>query len=409
MIRLFRFTLVFLLSYQSVACQAKTDAQKADVHKTETPSQFAEYTAEDTVINHEGLNEIRSRYEETRIAPQESGDNDPYWTPEVLLPKLSSWFTPGRGLWKREMVSDSYLMYYLAPLPEELIAELNQILLKNRYSLAILTSQFWLDVQKAQKQGLQVAFISSKSPSTASGVYFNSLGLIGLHIFSEPGTLPHELRHHEQYKYIRLNYSPKYLELSCLRQMSRAFGEIDATTFELHLYNGIETEFNELISGGKPGSLHLRFPQVNLLDINLNYPLTMSQMIKSSVVCPPEVTKPMEDLTAYFSQKVDALNSLMREIRLQTIQLRTTQQKLYEDDCDVQNAPNCEKLTESFNTTQEKLVTAQENFRVNLAQEASDRSKKLSATLAQMPSLVRKDLCKGAIGVHFYMNCESKK
>lgn len=409
MIRLFRFTLVFLLSYQSVACQAKTDAQKADFHKTETPVQFAEYTDKDTVINHEGLNEIRSRYEETRISPQESGDNDQYWTPEVLLPKISSWFEPQRGLWKLETVGDSYLMYYLAPLPQELINELNQVLLKDRYSLAILTSQFWNDVQKAQKQGLQIAFISSKSPSTASGVYFNSLGLIGLHIFSEPGTLPHELRHHEQYKYIKPGYLPKYLEISCLRQMSRAFGEIDATTFELNLYNGIEKEFNELISDEKPGSLYLRFPQVNLLDINLNYPLTMSQMIKSSTVCPPEVTKPMEDLTTYFSQKVDALNSLMREIRVQIIQLRTARQKQVEERCDLQNSPACEKLATSFNTAQEKLATAQENFRENLSLETSDRRQKISEALAQMPYLVRKDLCKGAIGVHFYTNCESKK
>lgn len=396
--RFFRIVVILLLSLQALACQAQ-----------KSPTTTAIFSSKDTVISHESLSEIKSMYEQKIISAHSNGDNDPYWTPEVVLPQISSWFRLGRGLVQLESVSEDFLVYHLAPLPDELMNKLEKVLLKERFSLAILTMQFWMEVQQAQKQGLKIAFISSKSPSAASGVYFHELNLIGLDILSEPGTLPHELRHHEQYRKVSLGYIPKALNFTCLRQMSHAFGEIDATTFELGLYDGIEKEFNALLNDPKPGSFHLMFPQADFLNISLNYPLTMSQMIKNSSDCPSEVTEPMGDLTEYFIQQMDNLKALMEEIRGPIIQLRSVQQKLSGTQCEAQSNPACEKLSVAFVNQQEKLSTAQENFRIRLLQDSSDRPKKLKEILSRFPRSIQKDLCKGAIGVHSYLNCEIKK
>lgn len=394
----FRVTFIVVMSYFTLACQGQ-----AEYTQPEIPVRYTAFSVNDTVLTQEELREIKSHYEAKFISSSEQGDNDSYWTPEALLPKISSWFKAERGLWKLESIGNEYLVYHLAVLPDELIQELDTVLLKDRYSLSILTSQFWSEIQKAQKQGVRIAFISSKSPSMASGFYMHSLSLIGLSLISEPGTLAHELRHHEQYKYVNLNYKPKYLNSSCLQKMSRAFGEVDATTSELHLYSGIENEFNELFSKTE---FNFHSPQVQLLNINLGYPSMALQKIEVSTDCPAELKIPMKELSAYLADQGDRLKNWLMTIPGEIYQQRMVRQKQTVNQCETQSSPACDKLEQSFLLHQEKMESAKENFKIQLAQAVLNRPQIIKKTLSQLPQPLQKDLCYGANGLHFYLSCE---
>ena len=387
------------MCYLTLSCQGQVEYKQPEI-----PVRQEAFSANDSVIAPEELREIKSLYEAKFISSSEQGDNDPYWTPETLLPKISSWFKPERGLWKLESIGSEYLVYHLAVLPDELLHELDKILLKERYSLSILTSQFWNEIQKAQKQGVRIALISSKSPSMASGFYMHSLSLIGLSIISEPGTLAHELRHHEQYQYVNLNYKPSYLNSSCLQKMSRAFGEIDATTSELHLYRGIENEFNDLFSKTE---FNFHSPQVQLLSVNLGYPSLVLQKIEVATDCPAELKTPMKALSAYLANQGDRIKNWLMTIPGEIYQQRMVHQKQTTNQCEIQSSLSCDKLAQSFFQHQEKAQAAKENFKVHLTNAVSERPVKIKEILNQLPMAIQKDLCQGALGVHFYLSCKN--
>lgn len=370
----------------------------------EGPAAESNVNTEKKVITSEGVSDLRSQFELAVITGSEQGDQDPFWTPEALLPNLHSWFQVGAGL-KQQRKWFDYVVYELRPIPSEVLEDLDAVLIPQRYSLAILTKSFWHEVRDAQKKGFRIVFISSFSPSRVSGVYFNSYKTIGLDIQAEPGTLPHELRHAEQYKKIDLRYVPETLSESCVTDMSRAFGEIDATTFELPLYFEIEKEFESIYGSGLVFN-RLTFPQLTLLGINLNYPNSVSQKVVKNNSCPKEINETMSSLKSYFSGSLELLTAHLGKVTglvAQKVRLETT---LETNHCDVQNSDICAKLKSQRDNVVENSLVQKLAFENALHEAVENRRSTVAAELEKLPSEMQKDLCKSALGYSSFVNCE---
>lgn len=241
------------------------------------------------------INDIKSEYLKipgVNLSHNEYKDVD-FFSVDKFLEKIHPWFRLGIGLKGPVKVSEEFEFYELKEIPEFVIDALNVGLLQERFSLAVITKEFWNLVSETQNKGFRIGFISHKSPRKVSGVYFHSLNFIGLDIFSEPGTLPHELRHVQQfrsiekYKNLKTN-SNEINDLSeeCLRSISSAVGELDATSSEMIYYKGIENEldFNYFLQPKFNDLNHLDiYPQVALFNINMSYPyLAIDWVLNSS-------------------------------------------------------------------------------------------------------------------------------
>lgn len=371
----------------------------------EGPAADLKIHSEKEVITSEGVSDLRSQYELAFITGSEQGEQDPFWTPEALLPKLHSWFQVGEGLKQKRRLAD-YVVYELRTIPSEVLADLDAVLIPNRYTLAILTKDFWHEVRDAQKKGFRIVFISSFSPSRVSGVYFHGYKLIGLDIQAEPGTLPHELRHAEQYKTIDLRYSPQTLSESCMADMSRAFGEIDATTFEMPTYFEIEKEFDSIYGSNLAFHL-LTFPQLTLLGINLDYPDSVSQKVIKNNSCPREIIQTMAKLKNYFSERRSLITRLLGQVTGSVAQVPQLDAALVKNHCDLQDGDTCAKLkTQRDNVLQFGLAQKLE-FEQVLHEEVKNRRPTVAAELEKLPAAIQKDLCNRALGYSSFVNCKA--
>lgn len=370
----------------------------------EGPAADSKIHTEKKVISREGVSDLRSRYELTLITGSEQGDQDPFWTPEALLPNLHSWFQVGEGLKQKRKLAD-YVVYELRTIPSEVLADLDAVLIPNRYTLAILTKDFWHEVRDAQKKGFRIVFISSFSPSRVSGVYFHGYKIIGLDIQAEPGTLPHELRHAEQYKTIDLRYSPQTLSESCMADMSRAFGEIDATTFEMPLYFEIEKEFESIHESGHAFHL-LAFPQLTLLDINLNYPTSVSEKVIKNKSCPTEIILTMSKLASFFYERQTLIASLLGKVTGSVAQNVRLNAALVTNHCDIQNSDICTTLNSQLDRVLQSDLAQKLEFEQVLHEEVKNRRPTVAAELEKLPAAIQKDLCNRALGYSSFVNCK---
>jgi hypothetical protein len=356
------------------------------------------------VIDKSDLNHLQSEYEQYYFSSSESGDNDPVWTPEVILPRIHTWFTVGLGLKRAKNVSD-YLIYELNTIPDEVIEQLQSRLLPHRYSLAVITSSFWKQVQEAQRKGFRLGFISSKSPSRASGVYFSGKNLIAFLIIAEPGTLPHELRHAEQYKALAPQYESYEISESCMGDLRYAFGEIDATTFESAYYSGVENEFDGLVSRNGTNAL-LALPQSRLFLTNLEYPVRVSLKAMKNDSCPAEIKETMKQLHSFFSSRLEFLTSQLSGIASLSIQQERKQLTYAQMRCDSVSSEKCKKLEDFITNSLKEIAISKTDFKNLILSENALRTDAITKQLNKLPTSQIREMCSGALGVAFYTECE---
>ncbi|KYG66556.1 hypothetical protein AZI86_05795 [Bdellovibrio bacteriovorus] len=363
---------------------------------------------ESKAITTEELKTLQVSYEKNLIKATDKSDHDPVWTAEVILPQIHGWFTPGKGLKAARSVYEQYVIYELKPIPPKVLQELDQVLMPGRYSMAILTKKFWQEVAAAQKSGLRIGFLSSRSAANVSGVYFNYYRMIGLSVLSEPGTLPHEIRHHMQYKKIDVSYEPEFISKSCMADMSRAMGEIDATTFELPLYRGIEEEFSTLTERHQ-GFAELRTPQLTLLTINLNYPTSVSFQVSQNKECPSDINQAMTEMYERFSKKESEVTSQLRAVSSDVFRLFRLNNAVATEGCTKVSNDRCQRYIQQISEFQQKHADQKEQFLTLLEAEITERRAYVSSVLEKLDDESKKDLCGRAIGFANFVKCEDQK
>lgn len=363
----------------------------------------AEYKSK--VITSTEVSAIQTIYEKTDINSIFFSNGNPYWNPEFILPKIHSWFSVNQGLRPANSIAPDYVVFELRPIPDQVLAELDTVLLKERYSLSILTASFWHQIQEAQKKGLQISFFSLKSKAKVMGVFFYRYNLIGLNIFSDPVTLPHELRHKEQYKYIDMNYSARFISNDCLSDLSRAFGEIDAITYELPYLQGIVSEFDNFLK--RHESIQgLTYPQNELMDNNTEYGKIVTSDVLKGKNCSEQTNTTMRNLNAYFSQANVALRENLNNYTTSIVKHYLRIKKINSLNCHIQSNEKCLKYQEEAADYERQAQSAKESFEMALNEQIKNRRSDIKTELQNLDQGTKYDLCKKALGFSFFINCK---
>lgn len=359
---------------------------------------------EGATISKENILAIKKKYQGTHLSTNPVGDNDPYWTPQVLLKELNPWFEVGTGLKEAKLISGSYLIYELKKLPEELLQEMKNSLLDKEYTLALISFPFWKQVKEAQKKGIKVGFISSSSPKIANGVYFRDLNLIAIYTMASSGTFPHEMRHAEQFKKINKYFYPEVLSSSCLSSMSTAFGEIDATTIELGLHSLKVDQLDELFIDSR-NFKNNQFPEHTSLYVNLDYPASVSFSAKNNEQCPEMVRKEMEALNSYFSEKGELISTAFTNA-MRFISDKGKRLIWIDKNCTNQSSNQCSEYEARIAEIESEYITSKKHFKELIEDEVIRRPMRIKETLEHLDNDVLSDLCNGALGVANYINCK---
>jgi len=386
-------SLVMLLTF---SCQAQ--------EKGKSGNEKNSLVVTDKTISAHEVQLIKNKFQSTRLNGTGSGDHDQYWTPEVFLPLLNPWFEVGRGLRPSKLISGKYLVYEMKKMPADLLSELEKSLLNYDYSLALISISFWKQIAEAQKQGLKIAFVSSASPSSANGVYFHYLNLIAIKVTTDPGTFKHEKRHADQYKKIERSYYPRSLSQSCMNSMSTAFGEIDATTTELGLHALKADQQDELFISPENHKQNT-YPEINILSVNLEYPGSVSLSPRNNEDCPEQVRSQMASLSNYFYEQRSSIDESFRVIT-SAIAEKGKILNWREKNCGTQTSDNCEKFKSRLLELEKEYFENKKIFKNKIYEEVNLRPLRIIKTLESFDSETIQDLCRGSLGVGFYINCE---
>ncbi len=361
-----------------------------------------------------------AEYEITPNVPDRSS-LDQKFRPERFLPKIHSWFATRGNLQRPMNLGSGWSIMKLRPIPPWVIADLDRILIDDthrRVSFAVLTKSFWRQVQAAQNR-VEIGFLSFDNSVVVSGVYFHSLKLVGLDIFSEPNTLPHELRHADQGDRLdkiarshRPWFSPKVLERECLAVASGAFAEVDATSYELanHLHRGLENEFPVEPRCQALGNCETypvpQYPNFSFFMVNMNYPVEAFKRILNEESCSEDFKQLTREIIAVqdvaSNDLVDALAAVTRPSQA----MATAYRVRAANRCDRQSSIACDQALEAFQRHASEIDTIRAAFTQKMAQERTERPKRLLQWTQRLPRDVKHDLCHFAKGFEFIADCK---
>ncbi|HUP56298.1 MAG TPA: hypothetical protein VM598_02520 [Bdellovibrionota bacterium] len=182
---------------------------------------------------------------------------------------------------------------------------------------AILQASFWRRVDKLQKEGMDIAFISS-SPETIAGIYYDTYGMIGIDLFANSGTLTHELRHAYQAGKVRGQLWPAALESDCREVASAYFGELDSTTIQLRSWIPVIKSLPLMprdATEAKRIGVWVDLSPTMALSANLDYPVSAAQWVLREESCPTELRDLVNSIVAVvYPQKAKATGAELLEL-----------------------------------------------------------------------------------------------
>jgi hypothetical protein len=230
--------------------------------------------------------------------------------PDTVLPRLHPWFQEGKSFCKES--SEEMTILRLAPIPDQVIAEISAFSGSDVWGIGVLNGDFWRDVARIQNAGVEAAFLMNPGEYEFAGYYSPEFRHIVFDILANPGTPTHEFRHHEQYMAVQgatppvqqaaplsSQYSP-----DCQVAARRFFDELDATSFQIRHW--IPTlKFDDSVFSEDKGSLPL-FPHLELLQGFLNYPALAAGWVEAES-CPAQLA----DLVGNIKRRTQRYQSQM--------------------------------------------------------------------------------------------------
>lgn len=370
---------------------------------------FSDFKIDKSFIN--GLKKDYYHITEEDITRQPKYENLDRFRPEKLLPQIHPWFEVGIGLETQIELGQGYRIFFLKPIPKQVLASLSDGLIQQNFTFAVLTKTFWQLVKEQQLSNMRIGFLSFDSDRMVSGVTFHNNRIIGLNIFSEPGTLFHEIQHIKQFENISDQSSNELIRLnenynrSCISKLSMAIAELDATEKEMVFYLTLmdEFDFDDLIDS----SIHsINIPQKSLFLINMHYPEMASDWIIMSD-CSKEIKdifNNISSLTYVSNQKSLNITSNMK-ISL-VVYLKYL--KNWNEKCLVNtSSENCEEIKNHMETLKSNFNSQKASFPKIFLENMEGRKLILKENL----SLLAKSetefslLCRSVAGFKFLVDC----
>ena len=348
---------------------------------------------------------------------------DPQFRPEILLPKLHSWFGDPNNLSRAVPITNSWSLHTIQPIPNDVLADLDRVLIddeETRTSFVVLTKSFWHAIKDAQKR-VSIGFLSFDNPTNVFGIYFHHLKLVGLDIFSDQGTLPHELRHLDQALrlekikkvYRKAQWTP-HLRSECLAVASNAFGEVDATSWELAkgVHSRIETEIAPFARCGFRSSCEGKdspaFPQASFFSVNMSYPALALSRILTETTCDASFRQAVRKLKDDQELKSSALSTLLRSLSYVSIGMTRARLDHLAGNCNRQETLACNQTTSQLEDSQKLYESLRARFVEGLERERQDRPKRFMEWTKTLPARLKEDLCRSASGFENIADCRTE-
>jgi hypothetical protein len=351
---------------------------------------------------------------------------DRSYFPETVLLRLHSWLAEHKGL-TRETV-DGHSALILNDLSEKVFNDLIDETFPENFKsgFEILQGSFWKGIQDLRDQGVQVGFLEPDPQFKVSGVFFSERKLILVDIFASEGTLTHETRHYlqsvqlqkreEQAESFRYNENDAPLGDDCLAQASRFFAELDATTTELPIWQGVFETLNTTPGWhktAKQGDLDpVRFPQISLLQDNLDYPGMAAAWLQNSD-CPYELMNVVGQIKRATDQVATQITSQYAE-KLFTLRMEDLHDWSYENTrctsaptLDPSIAPACTQRATRIGLIPQESETLSSEIDSQIAAESTARPVLIRRLLSTLSDDLQKQLCRHAQGFEFLSDCET--
>jgi|GEM_PF-5447692 len=347
------------------------------------------------------------------------------------LPRLHTWFVKGRGL--ESLIYGNDTVFVLHTIPDSVLEDLKSVTFDSNINsgFSIFQYDFWQGIQSAQREGIQVGFFDANSSIEVNGMYIQDRKMILVDIISNRGTLIHELRHHAQYQRLFKRSTagneslPNTLTNDCRTQFSRFFGELDATTAELPLWNGVfqqfETHADESVvtSAVKSDNYFCLADEdaialKDLIFTNLDYPRAASQWVPAEPAvnaCPKILTDVMFKITAetdLLNKKVGGVALKLYSLRERDLQARC---KIERQSCQTQvNASStnssCEKNQQVLDSILIQVPLEKDQGDAIFKTSQQDRIQNIRESLSALPQGMAIELCRTTLGFDQYYPCD---
>lgn len=225
---------------------------------------------------------------------------------EYVLNSLHSWFKLGTGY--TPMYDYTYEYLLLEKIPDKVFAEIQTRMTTPSTGFAILDKKFWADLQSYQKKGFRFALITN-SPILIAGFYSNAQNLVAFDLFSNSGTITHEMQHHLDHDELQSPPWWPWFDGRCREQLSTFLGEVSATTQQLLTWNDVilnrsfvsKTIEEYDAQGGKMVADNF----IYALQANLEYPTERGNAFIQRNSCPKFVEQIVEDIRELTSRQVE--------------------------------------------------------------------------------------------------------
>jgi hypothetical protein len=346
---------------------------------------------------------------------------------EKLLQRLHPWLSTSSGLFFAE--EEPYGVFFLKTIPDWVLQDILDVTFPSHFNsgFALLQSEFWLKLAELQKNSSKesntvVGFLG-KSDAAISGVYFHQKTIkksaptdaIVIDVYANTGTLDHEWRHQVQYQTIDAikEGAYTYLPRGCQWPAIRAFGELDATNYQLTSWTNVfrdSTGWARDEAEATRFGLPKRLAALDLLSANLLYPSQMFAMVVDEPACPVGVKDLSQELADFLrKQLADFENST----EYQAFQNSLTQNhfiwtELKKEDCKY-SGPNefCDHLHRALQQNLEEIVdikfAVEESF-VRLAEDRFFRTEEIISKYE--PHWFYEDLCRISGGFRLIAACD---
>ncbi len=154
---------------------------------------------------------------------------------KVLHPALTRYL-------EQPIMIGKYKMMPFKKIPEQVRSEVLAITRPDdqKTGYALLMRPTWTKLFEIQDDGYRIGILETQPGARISGVYSDTNRHIGIDVLGSEGTLPHELRHAEQYDSVRSTRTGRINGISkeCYQRLHTMFAEVDATNFELPSWKG---------------------------------------------------------------------------------------------------------------------------------------------------------------------------
>jgi hypothetical protein len=286
----------------------------------------------------------------------------------------------------------------------------------------LLQASFWKGIAELQKtEGLRFGFLEPDPNFKVSGVFFADKKVILFDVFASQGTFEHETHHYRQSVVLQSHESDDSfdeddnndgpLSGSCLEESSRFFAELDATTLELPNWIGVFKTLDVAPAWHRAGTQPadpVRFPQINLLEANLDYPGMAAQWVESQD-CPSALVSAI----AQIKTSTDRFESRMvHDDAIQLFGLRREDFNgwLYEHSrCSMQPQPSpesCAQTSVELSQVSGDALKISSEMDREFQAESQSRPQLIRQALASLPDDIQRQLCRHAQGYEFLTDCQ---